>query len=156
MEKKLQNLKELIGISEEFMVSAVTSAVFKELLLLSKCLALDINRSCFNKWRSCDVASLCELADKLVCKGAIDSCSKYFVSRTYYKGDIRDSINKADISLKTKNKIRGLKIEELTKKIHSSYEYNGNSAQYRTITKWTDFNNAMIDLQLISKDFTDK
>ena len=123
------------------MVSAIAGAIIKELLLLSRKLT---------QWKSCDVMILCELADKLECQDAIDSCSKYFVSQAY-GGKIRDSINKADICFKTKDKIRGLKMEELTKKIRTSFTYENKSGKY-VVTNWYECEMRMDQLGSIAKD----
>ena len=150
----LKGLNQLLQASEEYIIPLVTRTVFNEVTLLSKSLELD-------QWKNEYVVRLLELADRLDCQNAIDSCSRHLASKIsdygapykwlgtlekekkyYEQENMRNLTKKANLSLETRNKLKGLVLKAKIKKME------GISHGSSTIT------NALRDLTLLANDLT--
>ena len=146
----MKNLGQLMESSEEYMIPLISKIVWNEIQSLSKTLEL-------TQWNKTRVVELLKLADKMDCQDAIDNCSRYLTSKVSRYGaddsnDMRSLIGGINISMASKNKIKGLvlhqKIEEiksLTKDCNIKCWSNYKSC---------NFNDQISDIRLIANDLT--
>ena len=125
------------------MIPAIKRTIINEVILLSKTLQN------YQQWNDQRLVKLWELAHSLACKEALESCTQELARS--YDCYTRSLIKSANVPLKLKNKIQGLKIQNALSEMREGFV----KRKRMELVDYNKVNNGMNTLQSLAKDLID-